>query len=133
MIITESLFALAVSLFLTAVFAVVGRQAKSARRVILFFLVVFLGAWAGGIWITPVGPMILGVYWLSFFGVGLVLALVLEAVAAFSVHPSEPVARDIQKDKREEREIEAVLGVFFWILVVTFIGAIVVGYIHRLR
>jgi hypothetical protein len=80
MIITESLFALAVALFLTAVFAVAGRQAKSRWRVILFSLVVFLGAWAGGIWITPVGPTILGVYWLSFFGVGLVLQLVYKPV-----------------------------------------------------
>lgn len=133
MIITESIFALAVALFLTAVFAVIGRQAKSRWRVILFFMVVFLGAWAGGIWITPIGRTILGVYWLSFFAVGLVLALVLEAVAAFSVRPPESATGDIQKDRKEEHEIEVVLGVFFWILVLTFIGAIVLGYIHRLR
>jgi hypothetical protein len=133
MILTESLFSLAAALFLTAVFAVIGRQAKTPRRVIAFFLVVFLGAWAGGIWIAPIGPSILGVYWLSFFAVGLVFSLVLEAVAAFSVRPSESQKNDIQEDKKEEREIESVLGIFFWILVLTFVGALVFGYLRRLR
>jgi hypothetical protein len=133
MILTESLFALAVALFLTAVFAVIGRQAKTPWRVIVFFLVVFLGAWTGGIWITPIGPAVLGVYWLSFFAVGLVFALVLEAVAAFSVRPPGSQADNVQKDRREERQIEAVLGVFFWILVLTFIGALVFGYLRRMR
>jgi hypothetical protein len=133
MILTESLFALAVALFLTAVFAVIGRQAKTPWRVMVFFLVVFLGAWAGGIWITPVGSSVLGVYWLSFFAVGLVFALVLEAVAAFSVRPTGSPTSEIRKDKKEEREIESVLGVFFWILVLTFIGALIFGYLRRLH
>jgi MFS family permease len=133
MILTESLFSLAAALFLTAVFAVIGRQAKTPRRVIAFFFVVFLGAWAGGIWIAPIGPSILGVYWLSFFSVGLVFALVLEAVAAFSVRPSESQRNDVQVEKKEEREIESILGVFFWILVLTFVGALVFGYLRRLR
>jgi small-conductance mechanosensitive channel len=133
MIFVECLFALAVALFLTVVFAVIGRQAKTPVRVLVFFLVVFLGAWAGGIWITPVGPSLLGVYWLSFFAAGLIFALILEAVAAFSARPAESQARDIQKDKKEEREIESVLGAFFWALLLMFVAAIVLGYLGRTR
>jgi hypothetical protein len=133
MILVESLFALAVSLFLTVVFAVIGRQAKSRRRVIVFFLLVFLSAWAGGIWITPVGPTILGVYWLSFFAVGLIFALVLEAIAAFHSRPPQQGPEELRADAKEEHELESALNTFFWILLLTFIGAIVLGYLHRMR
>ncbi len=136
MIIIELFFALAVSLFLTLVFAVIGRQAKSRRRVSIFFLIVFLGAWAGGVWLGPVGPTLLGVYWLAFFAVGLIFALVLEAVAAFAALPPDKAsgpASEEQTEKREEKAIESVLGVFFWILLLAFIGAIVLGYIRRLH
>jgi amino acid permease len=133
MVFVEALFASAVALFLTVVFAVIGRQAKTPARVIVFFLVVFLGAWAGGIWITPVGPALLGVYWLSFFAAGLLFALVLEAIAAFTVRPAESQSGHIQEDKKEEREIESALGAFFWVLLVMFVAAIVLGYIGRSR
>jgi hypothetical protein len=133
MVLIECLFALAAALFLTVVFTVIGRQAKSSRRVIVFFLVVFLGAWAGGVWIMPVGPSIQGVYWITFFAVGLVFALVLEAVTAFSGRSSRPAEAEAQSDKKEEREIESVLGVFFWILLALFIGAIALGHLARMR
>jgi len=133
MIFVESLFALAVSLFLTVVFAVIGRQARSRRGVTVFFLLVFFGAWAGGIWITPVGPAILGVYWLSFFAVGLIFALVLEAIASFHFRPALPGSGKIRMEEKEEHEIESVLNTFFAILLLTFMVAIVLGYIHRLR
>lgn len=136
MILVEMVFALAVALFLTVVFAVIGRQAKSRRRVRLFFLIVFLGAWAGGAWLSPVGPTLLGVYWLAFFAVGLIFALVLEAVAAFAALPDDkaPTAASVaQTEKKEERAIESVLGAFFWILLLAFFGAIVLGYVRRLH
>jgi hypothetical protein len=133
MILVEALFALAVALFLTVVFAVIGRQAKSPRRVITFALLVFLAAWAGGIWITPVGPTILGIYWLSVFAVGLIFALVLEGISAFHSRPARPGSSENRMDEKEEHEIESVLGTFFWILLLAFIGAIVLGYLHRHR
>jgi energy-coupling factor transporter transmembrane protein EcfT len=131
MIFIELVFAMAVSLFLTVVFAVISRRPKTRRQVLLFFLIIFFGAWAGGIWLTPVGPVLLGAYWLSFFVVGLIFALVLEAVAAFSRPQREP--QEIQSDVREEGEIESVLGVFIWILLAVLVLAVVLGYIHRLH
>jgi len=132
MVFIELVFALAVALFLTVVFAVIGRQAKSARRVLIFFVVVFFGAWAGGIWLTPVGPVLLGVYWLSFFAVGLIFALVMEAVAAF---PGKSVSQSQEEktDTKEEGEIESVMWIFFWVLIVGFVAAIVFGYVRRFQ
>ena len=132
MIIVESLFALAVALFLTVVFAVIGRRAKSRLWVIVFFLLVFLSAWAGGIWLNPLGPSILGVFWLSYFVVGLIFALALEAVAAFHSGSVRPGSTEIRMDEKEGREMKSMLSIFFWVLLLTFIVAIVLGYIHRL-
>jgi hypothetical protein len=132
MIIVESLFALGVALFLTVVFTVVGRRAKSRLWVIVFFLLVFLSAWAGGIWLNPLGPSILGVFWLSYFVVGLIFALALEAVAAFHSGPVRPGSAEIRMDEKEGREMKSMLSMFFWVLLLTFIVAIVLGYIHRL-
>ncbi len=36
-------------------------------------------------------------------------------------------------DAKEEHEIKSVLGMFFWILLLIFVGAIVIGYIRRLH
>jgi Ca2+/H+ antiporter len=132
MIFIELVFAMAVSLFLTVVFAVIGRQAKSRRRVIVFFVIVFFGAWAGGVWLSPVGPVFLGVYWLAFFVVGLIFALVLEGVAAFTERSAEAERKADQSDTQEEGEIESVLGVFIWILLAVLVAAIAVGYFQRL-
>jgi hypothetical protein len=129
----ELIFSIGVSLFLTMVFIAVGKRAKSWKRVLIFFLIVFFGAWAGGIWLTPVGPVFLGVYWLSFFVVGLVFALILEGVAAFSRPTLEAEQATDKSDVKKEKEIESIMGIFIWILLLILAGAIVLGYIRRLH
>jgi hypothetical protein len=131
MILAELIFALVIAVFFTLIFAVLGLRPRSWTRLLAFFFVVFLAAWAGGIWITPVGGSLLGVYWVGFFVVGLIIALVLEAVAAFS--PRSPRARELETEKKEEESIEPAIGVFFWILFFAFVLVIILGYVHRAR
>jgi len=125
----ELVFALAIALFYTVVFAVAGRKAKSGSRILLFFLIIFLAAWAGGVWVTPVGPVFLGVYWLTFFVVGLVFALLLEGLNAVS-GGSRPKAKD---EAIEEKELEKVVSYVFLILFLAFVAIIIAGYLHRMR
>lgn len=127
MIFVEMLFALAIALLFTVIFTALSRRARSRRRLIVFFFIIFFAAWAGGVWIAPVGPTLLGVYWLSFFIAGLIFALVMEAVSALS----PPVqSSDVQK---KEENIEIEMGTFFWVLFFAFIVLVVVGYIIRSR
>ncbi len=126
MIFVELLFALAIALFFTVVFTVLGRRARSWPIVLVFFLLIFLGAWAGGIWITPVGPTFIGIYWISFFTAGLIFALLLVAVTAFSSRPSQ----DSKDEIREEEDLEITISMFFWILLLALVVAIIIGYIH---
>jgi hypothetical protein len=134
MVFADIVFALAIALFLTVVIAVMGR-ARTWKKSILFFFIVFLAAWAGGLWITPVGPTFLGVYWVSFFVVGIIFALVLETVQAFSrsKRASGTAVPEEEMDKKEERELESTLSVFFFILVFAFFLVIIIGYVYRLH
>lgn len=127
MIFVEMMFALAIALLFTVVFTALSRRARSRRRLIVFFSIIFFAAWAGGVWVAPVGPTLLGIYWLSFFIAGLIFALVMEAVSALS---SPVQSSDIQK---KEENIEIEMGMFFWVLFFAFIVLIVVGYILRQR
>jgi hypothetical protein len=45
----------------------------------VFFALIFLAAWAGGVWIAPMGPVLFGVYWVPFVVFGLIFALLLAA------------------------------------------------------
>ena len=130
MIFAEGVFALGIAFFLTVIFVVLGRRARSWHRILVFFGLVFLAAWAGGIWIAPVGPRILGVYWLSFFIVGLVFALLQEALAA-SVRRGAPREAVPETEAKEERELKNIFNIFLVVLLVLFIIAIILGYAHR--
>ncbi len=132
MVFAEFAFALVIALFFTLAFTVLGRRAKSWKRILIVFFVILLGAWAGGVWITPVGPTLLGVYWLTFFIVGLVFALLLEAVTAFS-ESARMREKEDAREAKEEREIEEVVGIFFLILFLAFVAVIIFGYIHRMH
>ncbi|TET70767.1 MAG: hypothetical protein E3J56_07545 [Candidatus Aminicenantes bacterium] len=126
MIFAELLFALAIALFFTVVFTVLGRRARRWPSVMVFFLLIFLAAWAGGVWITPVGDTFLGIYWISFFVAGLIFALFLETATAFSSRRSQ--ARD--DEIRREENLEITISMFFWILLLALIVAIIIGYVH---
>lgn len=77
-----------------------------------FFLILFLAIWAGGVWVTPVGPPAWGVPWMGFLAVGVILALLLAAMS-----PREPgVGRPPGEADRVAPTVVATLGVFFYIL-----------------
>jgi peptidoglycan/LPS O-acetylase OafA/YrhL len=129
MIFAELVFALAIALFLTIIFTLFMRRVKSKQRVLAFFSVVFLAAWAGGIWITPAGPTFLGIYWLSFLVIGLLFALLFEVITGLS-RPRRLPEKDV---KREAEEIQTELSLSFFILFIAFMILIILGYIHRLK
>lgn len=90
---------------------------------IIFFLLIFLFSWAGGVWLAPFGPPISGVYWLPFLIVGIFVALILAAAA-----PGVP-ARSRGEAVREEEAAGTALGIFFWILFILLIAVIIIRYV----
>lgn len=84
------------------------------------FAVIFLGAWAVGAWVTPVGPVVMGVAWLPFL---------LGAVAVALLVGSHPRARYVVPGEATESEARAdtAAGGFFWAFVAAMLIFIVLG------
>lgn len=92
-------------------------------------MLIFLLSWAGGVWLTPMGPPLLGAYWLPFLLVGLTVALLLAAVPMGRKRESTVELVDVKREKKEEKAALMVMGTFFWILVLTLIAVLFFRYI----
>lgn len=119
------LFALFIALLITLFFALMFRR-RHPCPIFIFFLIVFLGTWAGGVWIMPMGPTFWNVYWLPFFFSGLIFSL-LFAVTISS--RSDRLKQNKKKPIKEEGVAKAALGSFFWALILTLILGIIMHYL----
>lgn len=96
---------------------------------------IFLGKWAGGIWIRPVGPALWGIKWLSFLLAGLLLALLL--AGHVPLHPPQNrretlnMLERIAQEKKMEEITYVSLNLFFWVMVFVLIAAIITRYVAK--
>ena len=127
MFIVDFLVATIIALLFTFVFFVIFRVGGTWTHAITFFIVILLAAWAGGIWISPVGPLLYGVYWIPFLFVGFLFALLLATL----IPPRSP--RD-RKEAVQQAEVEVaaenLFSTFFWVFVIILILSIVLGYMR---
>jgi hypothetical protein len=136
--IAEFLIALIVAAILAVLLtAAVGRRGPGPLAGFLFFFVLlFVATWAGGLWITPYGPLMWGtVPWLSYVVVGVIIALLL---AALIPPVSEPVSaappapgEEIEATTTEKAAagVGVALGIFFWLFLLAMIIAIAARYV----
>jgi hypothetical protein len=129
MILMDFVFALVVALILVMIFAVIFKIRPPGFGVAAFFVTVFLASWAGGVWMTPLGPTGWGAYWLPFLLVGLMVALLLAAVRTPPLEESTVELVDRRKRKARRWAAATALGLFFWLLVGMLLLAIVVRYL----
>jgi hypothetical protein len=116
MIFSDLLFVLLITLVLTAVFVVGFRKQRTGHIIAMFFIILFLATWA-----------VLGVPWVSYLIAGLLLALLLTALVPLA---KSPKARDESSKEAEEKTVAiAVFDLFFWILVIGLIAAIILRYV----
>ncbi len=124
MIFLDLVYVLVITLVLTAVFAVGFRRQRTWPVVLVFFVILFLATWAAGVWVTPTAALH-GKSWVSYLIVGLLFAVLLTALI--------PLSRTIKNDQGKEAEEKAiaivVFDLFFWILVIGLIAAIIVRYV----
>lgn len=119
-ILIEFLFAIVFGILLTLIFRSLFKRSGPWSRGIVFFLVVFLAAWVGGIWIAPLGPTLFGAYWLPFLLAGLFMALIIAAVMPKGI--DGPVARENYVSAER-------FDIFFYMLLGGMLVAIVLGYV----
>jgi hypothetical protein len=130
MVFAHLMLALVMALVLSAIFALGFRRTGPWASVPLFFLIIFLASWAGGIWLAPVGPPLWGTYWLPFLMVGLVFALLLAAIPPTKNEKSTVELINQEKRARERRKAFLALGVSLWILLGLFAAVIIIRYVH---
>lgn len=120
------LFALGIGVVVALIFAAGFRRTGPWSNILAFFLIIFLAAWAGGIWLGPCGPVCAGVYWLPFLSVALLVGLLLAAAAP--PRRSRGAMEEVT-GMEEEAAVEEALDVFFWILIVALLIAVFAGYV----
>ncbi len=92
----------------------------------LFFIIIFLTTWSGQLWISPVGPLYFGVDWILLIFTGIVFSLLMIAISAPLAAP--PKTND---PATPEKEAGVAIGVFFWVLLILLVIAIVGGHYKR--
>lgn len=122
MVLLDFVFAFVVAIALTIVFAGVFRSIGPWALWWLFLVLVFLAAWAGGLWLTPVGPALLGRTWVPFLIAGFLFALLLAAAS-----PAAP--RRGAGQRAPEAEAVTQWSAFLWILVLALVLAVVSAYL----
>lgn len=131
---TELMFALAVALLLTLFLAPILSWRRGKRTglpdALFLFILVFLFAWVAGVWVQPIGPVLYDVYWTPFVAAGLLYILLLLALLPPAYHHRRrDVNLETPEAAREPEAKAAVFGIFFWVLALALILAIVAGYI----
>ena len=87
-------------------------------------------------WLTPIGPPIWGVPWLSFLWIGLLFALLVAALIPPSERERRAPGRPLEAERAEETRIveeeptgaEIAFGIFFWLLLLFLIISIIWHY-----
>jgi disulfide bond formation protein DsbB len=116
------LIALIIGALLTAFF----RRKEGLAGFALVFFTLGLIVWAGGIWIIPFGPIVLGAYPFPFILTGLVLALFAAAMTGY--RPRRTAATG--PAGTAERSDLGPLAVVFWILIGVLALLIVARYLR---
>ncbi|MBD3165887.1 hypothetical protein GF324_04775 [bacterium] len=94
----------------------------------LFFVILFIAVWLGGIWVQPFGPTFAGVAWLPFLIIGILIALLVSVFTwpARRYYPRTPM----EKAEEEVAEAEATLalGGFFWAFLIAGLLILIASY-----
>lgn len=104
-----------------------GRSGVNVWPVLVLF---FLAIWAGGLWLTPAGPSMIGVSWMPFLFVAIFIVLFWVAAPPPPKRTSragEQTATSIVQEK-DTTVTAADLGVLFWVLLVALAIAALARY-----
>ena len=129
MFLLDFVFAALFSFLATAGFIMAGSKGPWNSLGTLY-LVVFLITLAGGLWIGPRGPMLMGTYYVPYIVIaGLIALLLANFVSHRSTEVMEAPEKELTKGDSSQTADIAALGVAFWIFVIALIGSIGLAFI----
>ena len=129
MFLFDFILAILISFVVLAGFAMFGSKGPWDNLGTLF-VVVLLITWAGGAWLTPVGPTLYGETWVPHLIVaGLVALLLVNLVPHRDVELLTSPEKKLEENEPRGVAIIATLGIAFWIFVCALIVSIGLAYI----
>jgi len=132
MVVPEFSVSFILAVLMTGLYLFSTRKSERRTGVIWLFLMIFLATWAGGVWLKPFGPTLWGIHWLAFVLVSLVVVLFLFILipekAPRGRHETLEMLERIDREKKLKEATFLTLGVFFWILLVVLVTAIILRY-----
>ena len=136
MFITEFITALVIAIFFSILLVFALGWERPDRKgifptIIYLFILIFLFTWAGGIWLTPLGPRTWNISWLPFFIVGFIITLMLITLIPPRWRRRRSTIEVVEKkeDERIDRETAKALNIFFWVLLIILTITIIVRYL----
>lgn len=132
MVVTAELItALAIAVALAYLFAKnLGRRGRRSGF-FWFFLLIFMATWAGGVWLMPFGPMVMGIHWLPFAVAGLIGAVAISLLAGR--RRTATIDRPGGGRGRQSAESQTYLSLdaVFWVLLLFLLAAVILRYVLR--
>ncbi|MFP4378495.1 MAG: hypothetical protein ACLFP4_15735 [Spirochaetales bacterium] len=122
----DVIVAILLGVLFAVLFGVSFGRTSGAPGFFFVFLLLFLFAWAGGLWLEPFGPALLGIYWLPGLIVTVLIFLLLAALA--TSRPPETTA-EAKAELEARQTTAAALGIFFWVLIIGLVVSILVAYL----
>jgi hypothetical protein len=93
------------------------------------FLLFFFAILAGGLWLTPVGPPLVGVYWVPFLFIAIFIALFRAAAPRPPRKKRRRNAQSSVPSMQDDMPVAPVgLGVLFWLLLAGLAMVAIVRY-----
>jgi hypothetical protein len=125
--VTEIVFSIVIAAVFVGLLILILKPSKEENTGIMtfafLFVALFLPIWAGGIWLGPMGPAILGMYVLPFLLIGLCVALLLAAVS--------PPRKDATAGQTSYEPGPAyTFGPFFFAFILIFLFVIFMRYLY---
>jgi uncharacterized membrane protein YeaQ/YmgE (transglycosylase-associated protein family) len=131
----EFITALIIAGTLSHLFAKTIKRRSKRKGFFWFFLIIFMITWAGGVWLIPFGPRVMGIQWLPFILVGLVGATVISFLAKRRYPHNRRETIDLLERIEEGRELDNMtylsLNILFWVVFFMLLLAIVFRYALR--
>lgn len=129
MFLIDLLFAFLIALIFAAILSTSyrgrGVQRAGAWPIFLvFFILLLLATWAGGVWIVPFGPPLWGAYWLPFVVTGIIVWLIIAAFAWEPPRRSPRTDRVAADQAAEDEGVAVALTVFFWIVIIVLLVSV---------
>jgi hypothetical protein len=132
MVVTAELItALVMAVALAYLFAKNLRRRGRRSGFFWFFLLIFMATWAGGVWLMPFGPVVMGIHWLPFAVAGLIGAVAISLLAGRRrPATSDRPGRD-RGGQGAANPSYLSLDAVFWMILLFLLATVILRYVLR--